>query len=99
MRRTNKIIAGLNEAVLHARGVGVPGARVHTVKVPAEIDVAAIRAKLGLSQRAFAERFNFSISTLQQWEQKRRVPEGPARTLLTLIDRAPGKIQKLLSAA
>ncbi len=41
-----------------------------------EIDVKAIRAKLDMTQEEFAGRFGFSINTLRDWEQGRRVPEG-----------------------
>jgi putative transcriptional regulator len=51
------------------------------------MDVAAIRAKTGLSQGRFARTFDISVATLRNWEQRRRVPEGPARTLLRIIDR------------
>lgn len=98
MGNAKRIIDGLHEAIAHARGEVAP-VRERIVRVPDNIDVYAIRSKLGLSQREFAFRFNFNLATLQQWEQKRRFPEGPARTLLTLIDRAPEQIQKLLIRA
>jgi putative transcriptional regulator len=52
-------------------------------------DVRALRERLGLSQEAFAERFQLSLRTIQDWEQRRRVPEGPARVLLRVIEREP----------
>lgn len=42
----------------------------------------AIRARLKKSQSEFAAMIGVSVSTLQNWEQERRVPEGPARALL-----------------
>ena len=51
---------------------------------------AAIRAKTGLSQDRFARAFQISPYTLRNWEQGRRVPEGPARALLLAIDRNYG---------
>ena len=45
-------------------------------------DVAALRAQFKLSQAKFAALLGISVSTLQNWEQGRRVPEGPARVLL-----------------
>ena len=47
----------------------------------------ALRARLNLSQSEFAQRFGFTIDTLQQYEQGRRVPSGPASTLLRAIGR------------
>ena len=73
------------------------GAVVHGVSVP-EPDVAAIRAKSGLSQRAFARSIGVAVDTLQGWEQGRRRPEGPARVLLALIDKRPGIVEDDLRA-
>jgi putative transcriptional regulator len=64
--------------------------------VPA--DVAAIRAKTGLSQERFARAFQISPHTLRNWEQGRRIPEGPARALLTAIDRDPRALIRALGA-
>ena len=54
--------------------------------------VAAIRAKLKLSQAQFARAFGISLDTLQNWEQGRRKPHGPAKVLLTIADRQPDAI-------
>ena len=53
------------------------------------VDVKAVRRRLGLSQAAFAARFGVNLRTVQDWEQGRRRPEGPARLLLAVIDRDP----------
>ncbi len=45
-------------------------------------DIRAIRRRLGQSQTEFARMIGVSIGTLQNWEQGRRRPEGPARALL-----------------
>lgn len=60
------------------------------------LDVAAIRAKTGLSQERFARAFRISPHTLRNWEQGRRVPEGPARALLMAIDREPQAVLRAL---
>jgi putative transcriptional regulator len=88
---------GLEQAVRYARGrVSRKAYRVH---VPAHVDVKAIRRKLGMTQRAFAARFGFSVNTLRHWEQGRREPEGPTRAYLLVIDRAPAAVQKALRIA
>lgn len=69
------------------------------VHIPQEIDVKAVRTKLGMTQLEFASRFGFSIKTLQQWEQKQRVPEGPTRAYLLVIDRDPDAVQRALKSA
>ena len=51
--------------------------------------VARIRLKSGLSQRQFASAIGVSERTLEEWEQGRRVPSGPARTLLKIAERHP----------
>ena len=62
------------------------------------LDVAMIRAKTGLSQDRFARAFHISPHTLRNWEQGRRVPEGPARALLMAIDRDPESVMNALTA-
>ena len=52
-------------------------------------DVQSIREKIGLSQSAFAALLGVSTRTLQDWEQGRRQPTGPARSLLRVADRHP----------
>jgi putative transcriptional regulator len=60
------------------------------------MDVAAIRRKTRLSQERFARAFRISTHTLRNWEQRRRVPEGPALVLLTAIDRDAKTMMRLL---
>lgn len=52
-------------------------------------DVKRIRKELGLSQSEFAMLIGVSTSTLQNWEQGRRQPEGPARALLRVAAAHP----------
>ncbi len=60
-------------------------------------DVKAIRAKLGLSQAAFARRFGFSVRTVQQWEQGRTAPDRSTRILLRVIETAPKVVEQALT--
>jgi putative transcriptional regulator len=62
-------------------------------------DVRDIREKLHKSQSEFARMIGVSISTLQNWEQGRRQPEGPARALLVVASRAPQVVAKALADA
>jgi putative transcriptional regulator len=48
-----------------------------------------VRRKVGLSQVAFANRIGVPVDTVRNWEQGKRLPRGPARALLRIIDRAP----------
>lgn len=55
-------------------------------------NVQLIRKKYGLSQQQFATLLGISISTLRNWEQGRRNPEGPARVLLRVAATHPEAI-------
>ena len=63
---------------------------------PAPAQVRALRAKLGLSQAQFARRFGFTLDTVQQYEQGRRRPSGPASTLLRVIEADPEAVIRAL---
>src|SRR3984893_18793651 len=56
---------------------------------PSPDQVRALRARLGLTQEQFARRFGFTLDTVQQYEQGRRRPSGPASTLLRVIEADP----------
>ena len=53
------------------------------------LDVAELRARFKLSQAKFAALLGISVATLQNWEQKRREPEGPAKVLLRVAAAHP----------
>lgn len=55
-------------------------------------DPKIIREQLGLSQIKFAKLLGISTATLQNWEQGRRKPDGPAKVLLTVAARYPEAI-------
>ncbi len=61
-------------------------------------DVRAIRQTLGKSQTEFALLIGVSVATLRNWEQGRRVPEGPARALLRVAAVNPRTVVRALSA-
>lgn len=88
------IAKGLENAIAYVKGDHT-GVREHLVDVP-NVDVKAVRRRLGLSQREFAHQFSFSVRSVQNWEQKRRVPDGPARVLLTVIDREPQAVLRAI---
>src|SRR6266567_6726753 len=60
-------------------------------------DVKAIRERLRLSQRQFAEMFGLSLSVVRDWEQRRFIPDQAARTLLKVIDRNPEAVKQALT--
>lgn len=59
-------------------------------------DVKAIRKKLRKSQSEFSRMIGVSVSTLQNWEQGRRRPEGPARALLKVASENPSAVADAL---
>ncbi len=61
-------------------------------------DVRGIREKLAKSQSEFAYMIGVSVATLQNWEQGRRRPEGPARALLRVAARNPKAVAEALGA-
>jgi putative transcriptional regulator len=67
------LVAGLNDALAHARGqLELPS---YTVTVPEKVDVAKLRHRLGLSQSDFARTFGLDVTALHAWEQGRRRPD------------------------
>jgi putative transcriptional regulator len=59
--------------------------------------VKVLRAKIGLSQPQFAALLHVDVGTLRNWEQGRRQPTGPAKALLTAIQRDPENVLKALA--
>jgi putative transcriptional regulator len=70
----------------------------YAVHVPDEVDVAALRKRLNLSQAAFARAYGLDLKALQAWEQNRRHPDRTARILLTVIEREPEAVLRALAA-
>lgn len=68
------------------------------VSVPGEVDVAAVRRRLGMSQNLFAARFGFPLATLRHWKYGQRKPSGASLALLNVIERNPGAVLRALRA-
>jgi len=56
------------------------------------VDVKKLRASVGVSQSEFAHMIGVSVDTVQNWEQGRRVPRGPARALLRVFEANPKEV-------
>jgi putative transcriptional regulator len=52
-------------------------------------NIKCIRVGYRLSQTEFAALMGISVGTLRNWEQGRRIPEGPARVLLQVAAKHP----------
>jgi len=74
------------------RGKDVP----HRRTTLGRIDVKGLRQRIGLTQSEFSEMIGVSIRTLQNWEQGRREPEGPAKALLRVVEREPEAVLSAL---
>lgn len=58
--------------------------------------IKGVREELGKTQMEFAELLHIPVTTLRNWEQGRRVPQGPAISLLTIIEKIPKQALKAL---
>jgi putative transcriptional regulator len=88
------LIAAMQEAVVHARG-GDVGAIVHQVEIDS-VDVRSIRQRAGLKQDQMAPLLGISLSGYRKWEQGKRAVSGPARALLTVMEREPDAVVRAL---
>lgn len=59
--------------------------------------VKVLRQRLQMTQTEFAEAFHLPITTLRDWEQRRSIPDAPARALLLAIERNPKVMRRLLA--
>jgi putative transcriptional regulator len=80
-----EILEGIREIKDHKAGLKT--LRTHKLAPPASPQ--DIRAKMQLSQAAFASLLGVSLRTVQDWEQGRRKPSGPAEALLRIADQHP----------
>lgn len=91
----DELVASVRDMGRHSRGERVVGVRLREVREP---NVRAIRRKTGLSQSGFATLIGVNVRTLQNWEQGRTRPTGPARALLQIVARSPETIAALRAA-
>ena len=87
--------AVLGEVLSHVRGETSLPCRI--VDDPAAERIVALRKRMKLSRRRFADRFGLDARAVQDWEQGRRVPDRAARVLLTVIDRDPEAVVRALA--
>ena len=80
-----EILEGIHEISEHKKG----NIELRTTELSEPSEPKIIRAKLKLSQSAFAGLLGVSMRTLQDWEQGRRNPQGPAVALLRIAEQHP----------
>jgi putative transcriptional regulator len=88
----SKLVESIKQAGEIKKGSRKPG-RKFEYDTP---NIKDIRKKLGVSQVEFALMIGVSTSTLQNWEQGRREPEGPAKALLRVAEKDPKAVIKAL---
>jgi len=81
------IKAGLEDAVAKR------GKRYKTETV----DIKALRERLNMTQETFAQSFRIPLSTLRNWEQEHRLPQGPTSAYLKVIEKNPQAVLNALA--
>ena len=89
-----KLVESVKQMGSIMRGKNVP----HRRTVLSTVDVKGLRERLGLTQNQFSGMIGVSIKTLQNWEQGRREPEGPAKALLRVVEKEPQAVMNALHA-
>ena len=88
----DQLVKGVREMKRHMTGKRVRGAKTTALREP---DVRTIREAANISQSQFAKLIGVNLRTLQNWEQQRTQPTGPARALLKIVASNPKAIEAL----
>jgi putative transcriptional regulator len=101
-------VAALTDEQIHAAALADPDAQPIPLGTEEElaklglhrvVNVKKLRERLGLTQETFAATYRIPIGTLRDWEQRRKLPDAPARAYLTVIARNPEAVASLLTKA
>jgi putative transcriptional regulator len=97
----SRILDAIHETARDLRKAGVMGEVtmrkfnalcLPPVKRYTAAEIRRMRAKLRVSQAVFAAYMNVGKTTVQQWEQGQKKPNGPSLKLLDLVDRKGLKV-------
>jgi len=88
----SEILEGIRE--IKAYKAGKLELRTHELTEPST--PREIRKRLNLSQAAFAGLMGVSLRTVQEWEQGKRKPSGPAKSLLRIAEQHPEVFVKVV---
>lgn len=88
----NELLESVTQMDEIVRGERAPSREFHVDAT----DIKRIRQSTGLSQAKLARLIDVPITTLQNWEQGRREPSGPARALLRALERDPEHVLRAL---
>jgi putative transcriptional regulator len=86
-----EILAGVIEIKEYKKGK----VALKTIELSEPSAPQVIRSKLKMSQSSFAGLLGVSMRTLQDWEQGRRAPQGPAVALLRIAEQHPEVFSRL----
>ncbi len=89
----NDLLESTRNMVKHSKGETVQGAVTTTLS---EVDIKKVRERVGVSQAVFAALIGVSRRTLENWEQSRVTPSGPAKALLKILEADPEGAMKVL---
>ncbi|HEX4308644.1 MAG TPA: hypothetical protein VHZ25_01385 [Acidobacteriaceae bacterium] len=95
-------VAALTPEQIHAAALSDPDAQ----PLPRDmrgftriVNVKKLREKLRMTQEAFASAYKIPLGTLRDWEQRRKLPDAPARAYLLVIEGNPKAVAALLNKA
>ena len=91
----DQVVKGVREMKRHMAGKSVRGVRSNELVEP---DIRAICEAAKISQPQFAKLIDVNVRTLQNWEQHRTRPTGPARALLKIVVSDPKSAIEALHA-
>ena len=91
----DQLVKAVRQMNRHMAGKVVRGAKTTELVEP---NVRAIREAANISQSQFAKLIGVNLRTLQNWEQRRTRPSGPARVLLKIVASDPKSAIEVLNA-
>jgi putative transcriptional regulator len=91
----DRLVKAVHQMNRHMAGKTVRGVKVSKLQEP---DVRAIREAARISQAQFARLIGVNLRTLQNWEQRRTRPSGPAKVLLKILASDPRSAIEALNA-
>ena len=92
-KKPSKLMTGMRELVAYVNG-DTRDARLRVVQV---FDVKAIRKRLDMTQKDFAEAFALPLGTVREWEIGRREPDQSAKVLLSVIAAKPKIVRQIIA--
>jgi len=93
---SSKLYRELRESVKEAGRIRRGKAKPSRVFHYDAINIRKLRESVDVSQSQFARMIGVSKDTLQNWEQGRRRPRGPAKALLRVFEKDPKAVVRAL---